>query len=81
MNTMRDYLYQDVLFETETRLPSAQCDMPEPGQYFLKVTAANDSGYTQDCFDYYVTDGGKVYGTYCFYLDGTGDVEVQQIEE
>lgn len=77
----RDYLYQDVLFETETRLPSAQCDMPEPGQYFLKVMAANESGYTQDCFDYYVTDGGKVYGTFCFYILEDGRAEAYTYEE
>ncbi|MCI6374017.1 MAG: hypothetical protein MR821_01830 [Clostridiales bacterium] len=55
--------------------------MPEPGQYFLKVTAANDSGYTQDCFDYYVTDGGKVYGTFCFYILEDGRAEAYTYEE
>ena len=77
----RDYLYRDVLLDTVTDMPAASLPDPGRGQYFLKVTATNASGFTQDCFDYYVTDRGKVYGTYCFYLDGTGDVEVQQIEE
>ena len=71
----RDYLYTDVLFETETRLPLAQCAAPGPGQYFLKVTSTNESGYTQDCFDYYVTGDGKVYGTFCFYIMEDGHVE------
>ena len=77
----RDYLYRDVLLDTVTAMPAASLPDPGRGQYFLKVTATNASGFTQDCFDYYVNDRGKVYGTYCFYLDGTGDVEVQQIEE
>ena len=77
----RDYLYRDVLLDTVTDMPAASLPDPGRGQYFLKVTATNASGFMQDCFDYYVTDRGKVYGTYCFYLDGTGDVEVQQIEE
>lgn len=77
----RDYLYRDALLDTVTDMPAASLPDPGRGQYFLKVTATNSSGFTQDCFDYYVTDRGKVYGTYCFYLDGAGDVEVQQIEE
>ena len=77
----RDYLYRDVLLDTVTDMPAASLPDPGRGQYFLNVTATNASGFTQDCFDYYVTDRGKVYGTYCFYLDGTGDVEVHQIEE
>ena len=77
----RDYLYRDVLLDTVTDMPAASLPDPGRGQYFLKVTATNASGFMQDCFDYYVTDRGKVYGTYCFYLDGTGDVEVHQIEE
>ena len=77
----RDYLYRDVLLDTVTDMPAASLPDPGRGQYFLKVTATNASGFMQDCFDYYVTDRGKVYGTYCFYLDGAGDVEVQQIEE
>ena len=77
----RDTLFEDVLFETETRLPSVQCDAPGPGQYFLRVTATNSSGYTQDCFDYYVTDAGKVYGAFCFYIMDDGRVEAYVSEE
>ena len=77
----RDYLYEDVVFETTTRLPQAECKMPKAGQYFLKVTATNTSGETQDCFDYYVIDQGKVYGTYCFYINEAGQTEVWNNEE
>ena len=37
-------------------------DVLEAGQYFVRVRAGNKSGYTQDAFDYYVIDTGKVYG-------------------
>ena len=45
----------------------------KPGQYFLRVRATNAAGKTQGCCDYYVTDSGKVYDTYSFYVleDGT----------
>ena len=45
----------------------------KPGQYFLRVQATNEAGKTQGCFDYYVTDSGKAYDTYSFYVleDGT----------
>ena len=28
----------------------------------MRVRATNSDGYTQDAFDYYVTDDGKQYG-------------------
>ena len=31
----------------------------DAGQYFVRVRATNSDGYTQDAFDYYVTDDGK----------------------
>ena len=77
----RDCDFQEVLFETQTRLPSAECADPGPGQYFLRVVAVNDAGQKQDCFDYYVTDRGKMYGMLCFYELRDGTVEVDQIRE
>ena len=32
-------------------------------------------------FDYYVIDQGKVYGTYCFYINEAGQTEVWNNEE
>ena len=53
-------------------------DDPGEGQYFLKVEATNESGYTQVAFDTYVrTDDtalGKVQGTLCFYIMADGSV-------
>ena len=72
----RDYLFRDVIYRSERQLlPEAELDLPEAGQYFVRVQAENSSGYTQDAFDYYVTDSGKNYGMKCFYITQDGRVE------
>ena len=72
----RDYLFRDVIYRSERQLlPEAELDLPEAGQYFVRVQAENSSGYTQDAFDYYVTDSGKNYGMRCFYITQDGQVE------
>lgn len=72
----RDYLFRDVIYRSERQLlPETELDLPEAGQYFVRVQAENSSGYTQDAFDYYVTDSGKNYGMRCFYITQDGRVE------
>ena len=72
----RDYLFRDVIYRSERQLlPEAELDLPEAGQYFVRVQAENSSGYTQDAVDYYVTDSGKNYGMRCFYITQDGRVE------
>ena len=72
----KDYLFRDVIYRSERQfLPDAELDLPEAGQYFVRVQAENSSGYTQDAFDYYVTDSGKNYGMKCFYITQDGRVE------
>ena len=44
------------------------------GQYFMRITAKNESGKKQVAFDYYRLELGKVYGTKCFYIDEKGAV-------
>ena len=44
------------------------------GQYFIKVTATNASGYTQTAFDYYMANEGKQYGVKCFYVEADGTI-------
>ncbi len=44
------------------------------GHYFLRVRAANESGYTQDAFDYYVMETGKAYGMKSFFVEADGSV-------
>lgn len=65
------------LFLPETELAVS---LP-PGQYFLRVQATNQEGKTQGCFDYYVTDGEKVYSTYSFYVREDGTVVPDVYEE
>lgn len=78
----RDYAISDVLFKAEdVLLPEVTCDAPDAGQYFVRVRATNSDGYTQDAFDYYVTDDGKHYGMKCFYVQDGGKVVEDTYEE
>lgn len=78
----RDYLFQDVIYQNTTlTVPEAEMDLPEAGQYFVRVRATNTSGKTQDAFDYYVTDEGKHYGMRCFYITEDSTVEEDDYEE
>lgn len=71
----KDYEGKDVVFtQSDLVLPEAVMDMPGEGQYFIKVSVRNASGETQDAFDYYVTDGNKIYGTKCFYVKADGSI-------
>lgn len=57
----KDYAGNDVVFsQSDVVLPEAVMDMPDEGQYFIKVSVRNASGYTQDAFDHYITDGSIV---------------------
>lgn len=71
----KDYSFKQVLAEErDLFLPETELKVSlKLGQYFLRVQATNEAGKTQGCFDYYVTDSGKAYDTYSFYVleDGT----------
>ena len=51
--------------------------MLPPGQYYLRVQAINESGYVQECYDYYSRDDGKgkAYGTKAFVVNADGSIE------
>lgn len=70
-----DYRFENVLYQVENIwLPEVSCPLPEPGQYYVRVRARNESGYEQDCFDYWSVDEyGKFYGAKAFQIleDGT----------
>ena len=57
-------------------VPCLETTNPGEGQYFLKVEAQNESGYTQTSFDTYVRadDNNKVYGVICFYILADGSL-------
>lgn len=73
-----DYNFENVVSEGYGLVsPSVAIDLPEDGTYYLKLSATNSAGYTQDSFDYYVAYGlGKIYGCYAFEISEDGTVEV-----
>ena len=78
----KDYLFTTTFFRQENLiLPELTMDTLPAGQYFLRVRATNASGYTQDAFDYYVTETGKHYGMICFYVQPDGSIAVDTYEE
>lgn len=77
----KDYTYKNnIIDKSNVRTTEISTDKLEPGQYFIRVTATNESGYSQDTFDYYETDKGKVYGAKCFYVNKDGSI-VEDINE
>ena len=78
----RDYQFTQVIYkEEQTLIPEILVDIPDPGQYFVRIRATNESGKTQDAFDYYVTNTGKQYGMICFYINEDHTVGVDAYEE
>lgn len=78
----RDYQFRQMVYREEhVVLPLTQTAAPAAGQYFIRVRATNTSGYTQDAFDYYVIDSGKVYGVKCFYIQPDDTVVEDTYEE
>ena len=78
----KDYLFTTTFFRQENLiLPELTMDTLPAGQYFLRVRATNASGYTQDAFDYYVTEAGKHYGMLCFYVQPDGSIAEDTYEE
>ncbi len=52
-------------------------DLP-PGEYYIRVIAKNESGYTMECFDYFNKDPtlrGKRYGCFPFLRNADGTFE------
>ena len=78
----KDYAFQNVIYsQDELKLPEISIDIPEAGQYFVRIRAKNTSGEVQDAFDYYVTDEGKQWGMKCFYVNADGTIGEDVYEE
>lgn len=78
----KDYDFTTVIMKEENlQIPTTEFQNLEKGQYFMRVTAKNESGKTQDAFDYYFVEEGKAYGTKCFFIDADGDVVEDLYEE
>ncbi len=72
-----DYLFENMIFSAkDIRIPQVEMDPLPEGQYFVRIRSTNESGKSQDAFDYYGLDSGsKVYGTKCFYVLADGTIE------
>ncbi len=71
-----DYQFQNVLYSVQNvRIPQTEIDLLPEGQYFVRIRSTNESGKTQEAFDYYVVDSRKIYGTKCFYVLADGTIE------
>lgn len=79
-----DYSFEHpIIYEENIFLPGYEYEGTLPaGQYFMRVTAANESGRRQGAFDYYVnSDSVKIYGTKCFFVTADGSIQEDAYEE
>ena len=66
---------ETVLWESEGQLSlSARLDLPPEGTYYWRVTATNESGYTQRSFDQEITASGAHSGMRSFTVNEDGTV-------
>lgn len=79
----KDYQMKDVIWKKENLfLPEVTFDALSPGTYYIRVQSENESGYVQECFDYYPTDSdGKAYGVKAFVVNKDGSISDYQAEE
>lgn len=72
----KDYEFTEVIYsEDNIVIPEASFQMQEPGMYFIRVRARNESGAEQDCYDYYTMEsGGKAYGAKAFTINEDGSI-------
>ncbi len=78
----KDYLFENCIYKQEGILiPEAEIVRLPVGQYFLRITAKNSSGYEQYAFDYYMGENGKQYGVMCFWRSKDGRIMVEAYEE
>lgn len=78
----RDYTFKNPIIKEENlELPEMELGDLEPGQYFVRVTSKNESGYEQQAFDYYDVDSDKIYGVKCFYVLPDGTIQGDDYDE
>ncbi|MBR3966295.1 MAG: CotH kinase family protein [Clostridia bacterium] len=70
-----DYKFENPILKIEDlKIPAVEFEHLPEGQYFIRVMANDAGGQTQTAFDSYMTSGGKIYGTKCFYVDANGQI-------
>lgn len=78
----KDCHFQRMVYQKENvTVPKITMKVPGAGQYFVRIRATNESGESQDAFDYYVTEKGKNFGMKCFYINRDGTVGEDVYEE
>ncbi len=72
----RDYLFQDtVSVQDGLVIPQAFTEELPEGEYFYRVTATNESGYTQTAMEAYdALDETRHYGVVNFYVQADGSI-------
>ena len=71
----QDWQFEDVLWEQKGLLDtSVSLPLPEAGEYYWRVTVANESGHTQSSFDSVITDTGAHNGMRRFTITQDGTV-------
>ena len=82
MQLSKDFDFSEVIDSYTGYWPSYTSDALEPGEYFLKVEATDESGNTITAFDYYVTNqSSKIYGVICFIVRENGTIDMVYQEE
>ncbi|MCY7166049.1 CotH kinase family protein [Streptococcus gallolyticus] len=79
----KNYDFSSTIYRKENlKLTSTEMDLPDAGQYFIRVTATNASGESQVAFDYYVTsEDGKVSGVKSFFVNADKSISEDTYEE
>ncbi|SHJ00543.1 spore coat protein H [Butyrivibrio fibrisolvens DSM 3071] len=80
----RDYNLNDVIatYEGVWTTISEQIQLDPGGQYFISITATNESGYSQGAFDYYIANDSYYYGMKSFFVNLDGSItEDTYVEE
>lgn len=79
----KNYDFSSTIYKKENvKLTSAEMNLPDAGQYFIRVTATNTSGESQVAFDYYVTsEDGKVSGVKSFFVNADKSISEDAYEE
>ena len=70
----KGYQFLDTIYSEETIIPGVKMDTLEPGQYFVRVTATNEAGYSQCAFDRYEAEDETAYGVMCFWVTEDGKI-------
>ncbi len=70
-----EYTFETPIYREENVLPGMTIAKElEPGKYYIRVKARDESGDEQYAFDYYPSDEGKEYGIKSFYVTRDGQI-------